>query len=293
MGNPTEETWPGVTSFKDFAVQFPRWEPVNLCTVIPNAKAPALDFIVRCLAMVPSKRMITYRAIQHPWFDGVDSTNKTMDLGTWDPIEKGEFSALPSNLRKFKRLRADGTSEASSRELQATKSISQKVKLWVENMDSEQRSKMIAVAQSYAHHKDNDTRPQHITMDLATKFGITIQQAHDFKTWCTFRGYITANGNATKVVEHQERVVQTKSLSRVQMWIDCLNPSQKTAMMALVGNADEIYDDKVSRKTSVRRDLVAKFGVTLQQAHDFYAWCINGGAEKMMKRRVVTCNSLI
>jgi len=60
-------------------------------------------------------------------------------------------------------------------------------------------------------------------------------------------------------------------------WIDVLDNEQKSAMVALVAQADNHYTDAATRVESTEQDLVAKFGVTEKQARQFYAWVNRGG----------------
>jgi len=61
-------------------------------------------------------------------------------------------------------------------------------------------------------------------------------------------------------------------------WIDVLDNEQKSAMVALVAQADSHYPNPATRVESTEQDLVAKFGVTGQQARHFYAWVNRGGS---------------
>ncbi|KAG6480423.1 hypothetical protein ZIOFF_063923 [Zingiber officinale] len=45
LGTPNEGTWPGVTSLPDFKSAFPKWQPQDLATVVPNLEAPGIDLL--------------------------------------------------------------------------------------------------------------------------------------------------------------------------------------------------------------------------------------------------------
>ncbi|WVZ23227.1 hypothetical protein V8G54_001771 [Vigna mungo] len=45
LGTPNEDTWPGVTSLPDFKSAFPKWQPKDLKTVVPNLDPAGLDLL--------------------------------------------------------------------------------------------------------------------------------------------------------------------------------------------------------------------------------------------------------
>merc|ERR1712150_174557 len=99
MGTPSPKDWPSVSKLKDFDLQFPKWKPSNFHAKINTASVPGLDLIRRCLCLDPQRRCLTYQAIEHPWFNNVDSRNKTMMLGKWEAYREGDiFSARDPEL---------------------------------------------------------------------------------------------------------------------------------------------------------------------------------------------------
>jgi len=68
LGTPTEETWPGVSNFKDFKPTFPQWIGNNLAKQVPGIEPLGLDLLKRMLAYEPSKRISAREALQHEYF---------------------------------------------------------------------------------------------------------------------------------------------------------------------------------------------------------------------------------
>jgi serine/threonine protein kinase len=68
LGTPTEETWPGVSSFKDFKPTFPQWIGNNLAKQVPGIEPLGLDLLKRMLVYEPSKRISAREALQHEYF---------------------------------------------------------------------------------------------------------------------------------------------------------------------------------------------------------------------------------
>jgi len=66
LGTPTEETWPGVTMFKDFKLSFPKYEPTSLSSVIAKDLDPlGVDLLSKLVALNPAKRISARVALQH------------------------------------------------------------------------------------------------------------------------------------------------------------------------------------------------------------------------------------
>lgn len=75
MGTPTEETWPGVTSFKAYKGTFPCWKR-NICrALVPQLDETGLDLLEKMLIYDPSKRLNAKTAVMHPYFDDLDKKN--------------------------------------------------------------------------------------------------------------------------------------------------------------------------------------------------------------------------
>ncbi|CAJ1935929.1 unnamed protein product [Sphenostylis stenocarpa] len=71
LGTPNEETWPGVTSLPDFKSAFPKWQPKDLKTVVPNLEPAGLDLLSRMLRLDPSKRITARNALEHEYFKDI------------------------------------------------------------------------------------------------------------------------------------------------------------------------------------------------------------------------------
>ncbi|XP_042434723.1 cell division control protein 2 homolog A-like [Zingiber officinale] len=74
LGTPNEGTWPGVTSLPDFKSAFPKWQPQDLATVVPNLEAPGIDLLSRMLSLDPSKRITARHALKHEYFKDLTLT---------------------------------------------------------------------------------------------------------------------------------------------------------------------------------------------------------------------------
>lgn len=72
LGTPNEEVWPGVSLLPDYKPNFPSWPPVDLKTVLPSLEPEGVDLLSRMLTYNPSARISAKRALNHPYFTGVD-----------------------------------------------------------------------------------------------------------------------------------------------------------------------------------------------------------------------------
>ncbi|KAK2049878.1 Pkinase-domain-containing protein [Colletotrichum caudatum] len=69
LGTPTEDVWPGVTSYPDFKSSFPKWirdESQPLCT---NLDAEGLELLEMMLVYDPASRISAKSACNHPYFE--------------------------------------------------------------------------------------------------------------------------------------------------------------------------------------------------------------------------------
>lgn len=68
LGTPTEDDWPGVTSYPDFKTSFPKWkrEEGPLCT---NLDEDGLDLLGHMLAYDPAGRISAKSACNHRYFE--------------------------------------------------------------------------------------------------------------------------------------------------------------------------------------------------------------------------------
>lgn len=69
LGTPTEETWKGVTSLRDFKPTFPKWQPQPLSNYVKDLDSKGIDLLSQMLQYDPQKRISAVEAMQHPFFD--------------------------------------------------------------------------------------------------------------------------------------------------------------------------------------------------------------------------------
>lgn len=69
LGTPTEETWPGVSAYRDFKTTFPKWGPKPMSKVCPDLCPEGLDLLGKMLIYEPGKRISSVEAMKHPYFD--------------------------------------------------------------------------------------------------------------------------------------------------------------------------------------------------------------------------------
>ncbi|KPI45417.1 Cyclin-dependent kinase 1 [Cyphellophora attinorum] len=68
LGTPTEQTWPGVTSFPDFKTSFPKWPRENLANIVKTLEPAGIELMEAMLEYDPSHRMSAKAACNHPYF---------------------------------------------------------------------------------------------------------------------------------------------------------------------------------------------------------------------------------
>lgn len=74
MGTPNEDTWPGVTSLKNFKNTFPDWKR-NICrALVPQLDETGQDLLEKMLIYDPHKRLNAKTAVLHPYFDDLDKS---------------------------------------------------------------------------------------------------------------------------------------------------------------------------------------------------------------------------
>lgn len=73
LGTPTEDNFPGVTGLSDYKPTFPKWNPVDLSSVVTELCDDGLDLLQRMLVYDPSRRISAKAALQHPYFDDIRS----------------------------------------------------------------------------------------------------------------------------------------------------------------------------------------------------------------------------
>ncbi|KAI1638295.1 kinase-like domain-containing protein [Biscogniauxia mediterranea] len=68
LGTPTEEIWPGVTSYPDFKPSFPKWTRDPSKPLCINLDENGLDLLDAMLAYDPATRISAKQACYHPYF---------------------------------------------------------------------------------------------------------------------------------------------------------------------------------------------------------------------------------
>ncbi|KAF4381420.1 hypothetical protein G4B88_029775 [Cannabis sativa] len=71
LGTPNEEMWPGVSKLMNWH-EYPQWSAQSLTKAVPNLDNHGLDLLWQMLQYEPSKRISAKKAMDHPYFDGLD-----------------------------------------------------------------------------------------------------------------------------------------------------------------------------------------------------------------------------
>ena len=85
LGTPTEQEWPGVTSFPDFKASFPKWERKQEDEIV-NAEGikvlgeDGLNLLETLLVYDPAGRISAKQACAHPYF--VDAQTRMTGVRT-------------------------------------------------------------------------------------------------------------------------------------------------------------------------------------------------------------------
>lgn len=69
LGTPTEDIWPGVTSYPDFKASFPKWARDNALPLCQNLDDAGLDLLEMMLVYDPAGRISAKQACNHPYFE--------------------------------------------------------------------------------------------------------------------------------------------------------------------------------------------------------------------------------
>ena len=69
LGTPSDESWLGVSLFKNFKANFPQWPPQPLARVVPGLCDAGIDLLAKMLVYEPSKRISAKEALLHPYFN--------------------------------------------------------------------------------------------------------------------------------------------------------------------------------------------------------------------------------
>lgn len=73
LGTPTEQDWPGVTSFPDYKATFPKWQREPSSKFVPTLDEAGLDLLDALLEFDPSRRISAKQACVHEYFMGGSS----------------------------------------------------------------------------------------------------------------------------------------------------------------------------------------------------------------------------
>ncbi|CAK7236721.1 Cyclin-dependent kinase catalytic subunit [Sporothrix bragantina] len=82
LGTPTEDVWPGVTTYPDFKASFPRWVQDTETPLCPNLDPMGQELLELMLVYDPASRLSAKQACNHPYFDDLDKSIPTTALGT-------------------------------------------------------------------------------------------------------------------------------------------------------------------------------------------------------------------
>lgn len=69
LGTPTEDVWPGVTTYPDFKSSFPKWIRDHTQPLCQNLDEPGLDLLEMMLVYDPAGRISAKQACNHPYFE--------------------------------------------------------------------------------------------------------------------------------------------------------------------------------------------------------------------------------
>ncbi|KAK8963892.1 Cyclin-dependent kinase B2-1 [Platanthera guangdongensis] len=71
LGTPNEEMWPGVSKFANWH-EYPQWTLKSLSLVVTNLDTDDIDLLLKMLMYEPCKRISAKKAMEHPYFNGLN-----------------------------------------------------------------------------------------------------------------------------------------------------------------------------------------------------------------------------
>jgi cyclin-dependent kinase len=77
LGTPTEESWPGVTSYPDFKSSFPKWKRDESLSLCSNLNDVGLDLLEMMLVYDPAGRISAKQAVNHPYFEDYSAPTRS------------------------------------------------------------------------------------------------------------------------------------------------------------------------------------------------------------------------
>lgn len=84
LGTPTEELWPGVTSYPDFKASFPKWQRDYSQELCSNLDANGLDLLEKMLVYDPAGRISAKQACNHPYFEEYEQAPPNVRMGGYE-----------------------------------------------------------------------------------------------------------------------------------------------------------------------------------------------------------------
>ncbi len=73
LGTPSEQDWPGVTSFPDFKPSFPKWARTDIANIVTGLDDIGLDLLDNLLVYDPAGRISAKQTVIHPYFGDMSS----------------------------------------------------------------------------------------------------------------------------------------------------------------------------------------------------------------------------
>ncbi|KAF2123550.1 glycoside hydrolase family 18 protein, partial [Dothidotthia symphoricarpi CBS 119687] len=91
LGTPSEQDWPGVTSFPDFKPSFPKWARTDIASIVTTLDDVGLDLLDALLVYDPAGRISAKQTVIHPYFAGQTANDATWSIAApLHPCRRGE-----------------------------------------------------------------------------------------------------------------------------------------------------------------------------------------------------------
>ncbi|XP_024041998.1 cell division control protein 2 homolog A [Citrus clementina] len=82
MGEPSEETLPGVTTFFPFIYCYEESEPKDLAILLPDLEPAGVDLLQKMLRVNPKERITVNDALNHHYFRDVENYRTKLIVST-------------------------------------------------------------------------------------------------------------------------------------------------------------------------------------------------------------------